>query len=176
MINLIPGVVRTAIIKEYWVRVITVAFFIFSAVLVAVVLLASPVYVLITTQVDAYAVSANEAAMRVADFDISSSELIKANQMATQINAFKSEAKFMDVVSLIEVMPKSGIEIESYNFARLADKMAPIQITGVASTRQDLASFRDDLLKQERVDDVVLPISNLAKDRDLNFTITVTIK
>ncbi len=176
MINLIPGVVRTAIIKEYWVRVATVAFFMFSAVLVAIVLLSSPVYVLITTQVDAYAASANEAAMRVADFDISSSELIKANQMATQINALKTEPKFMDVVALVEGLPKDGVEVMSYAFTRTSGNISPVQITGVASTRQALASFRDNLLKQEGVSEVVLPISNLAKDKDLDFSITVTIK
>lgn len=176
MINLIPEAVRTAIIKEYWVRVITIAFFMFSSVLVAVTLLASPVYVLITTQVDAYAASANEAAMRVADFDVSSAELIKANQMAVQITSLKSEAKFMEIVNLVDELPKQGIMVDSYTFSRVGDKMAPIAITGVANTRLDLAAFRDALLKEERVADVVLPISNLAKDKDLDFSLTVTIK
>jgi hypothetical protein len=176
MINLIPEVVRTAIVKEYWVRVVTVAFFMFSAVLVAVVLIASPVYVLITTQVDAYATSANEAAMRVADFDVSSSELVRANQMSAQIAALESETKFMDVVNMVELVPKTGIEISSYSFNRSGGKVSPIQIAGVAETRQTLAAFRDELLKNDRVLDAVLPISNLAKDKDLDFLLTVTIK
>ena len=51
-----------------------------------------------------------------------------------------------------------------------------MMISGDATTRQALADFRDRLLRQPEISDVVLPISNLAKDRDIKFSISVVFK
>ena len=85
MINLIPTTVRNAVIKEYWLRVLSVFLFIMSVVAVVITLLFLPVYVLVSTQVDVYAQSALQAAERVADFDVSAKTLTEANQLAQKI-------------------------------------------------------------------------------------------
>ena len=48
-----------------------------------------------------------------------------------------------------------------------------ITINGVADNREDLLVFSQDLKRDALFDDVELPVSNLAKDRDLSFTLTV---
>jgi hypothetical protein len=176
MINLVPGVVRKAIVKEYWIRVISV--FLFLTVLASLlsVLFALPVYVLIKAQVDAYGASATEAAARVAEFDISTGALTKANSQAEKIVSQKSDVDFTEVMNQIEELANTGISLKSYQFARKEGEMVPVLLAGRASSRQSLADFHFTLKSNEMVEKVDLPISNLAKEKDIDFTMTITLK
>ena len=176
MINLIPPIVRKAVIKEYWTRVISVFLFIISLVSFGIFVFALPVYVLVSDQVDVYAQSASEASKRVAEYDLSAGALIRANQMAQKIFELREVDRFTDAVTLLESLQSTEIFITSFQFERAQGKVGPVMIIGKAATRQALADFRDQLLKQPEISDVVLPISNLAKDKDIEFSISVVFK
>jgi len=176
MINLIPPIVRKAVIKEYWTRVISVFLFIVSLVSLGIFVFALPVYVLVSDQVDVYAQSAAEASKRVAEYDLSAGALIRANQMAQKIFELREVDRFTDAVTLLESLQSEDVVITSFQLERAQNKVGPVMIIGEASTRQALADFRDRLLKQPEISDVVLPISNLAKDKDIEFSISVVFK
>lgn len=176
MINLIPPIVRKAVIKEYWTRVISVFLFIVSVVSFCIFVFALPVYVLVSDQVDVYAQSAAEASERVAEYDLSAGALIRANQMAQKIFELREVDRFTDAVTLLESLQSSDITITTFQFNRVKGEVGPVMILGNATTRQALADFRDRLLSQPKISDVVLPISNLAKDRDIEFSISVVFK
>ena len=76
MINLIPPVVRKAIITENWVREVSVWLFVFGVIGTAIFLFALLVYVLLNSQVDVYANSAAEAVHRLVDYDLSAESLV----------------------------------------------------------------------------------------------------
>ncbi|OGG70289.1 hypothetical protein A3I99_02690 [Candidatus Kaiserbacteria bacterium RIFCSPLOWO2_02_FULL_45_11b] len=176
MINLIPPVVRKVVIKEYWTRVISVFLFVVSLVGFGIFVFALPVYVLVSDQVDVYAQSAAEASKRVAEYDLSSGALIRANKMAQKIFELREVDKFTEAVTLLESLQSTDIKIKTFNFDRVKGEISPVMISGDATTRQALADFRDRLLRQPEISDVVLPISNLAKDRDIKFSISVVFK
>lgn len=176
MINLIPPIVRSAIIKEYWVRVVSVGFFVVSIVGIGVSLFALPVYVRVSLQANEYAVSAVEAAARVSEYDLSASSLVRANVMAQKIFEMREDERFYEVLELLMALQGSGIRIESLDFGRKDGALTPVLISGEAATRQTLADFRNRLLAEDRIADAVLPISNLAKDRDIQFSISVVFK
>lgn len=177
MINLIPPVVRKAIVKEYWVRVISVFLCIVSAVVLVSAVFLSPVYVLVSSQVDVYSQSANDAALRVAEYDVSASALVAANGMAQKIIELHETDNFSDAVLLLESLQGNNIVLEGFVFNREKDgNLAPVQVTGKALTRQSLADFRDKLLAQSTISEVNLPISNLAKDKDIDFSLSVVFK
>jgi hypothetical protein len=177
MINLIPSVVRSAVIKEYWLRAASVYLFIISIVCIVVILFTLRLYFLISLQVDNYASSAEEATLRVAEYDLSAGALVRANVMAQKIFELRTVEYFSEVITEIESYKSSGVEIEGFEFARNeSGGIAPVTVRGVATTRQDLANFRDALLKNEEVAEAVLPISNLAKDKDIPFSISVVFK
>lgn len=176
MINLIPPIVRKSIVTEYWVRVISVWFFILAVAATAIVFLSLPVYVLLSTQVNVYEQSAAEATQRVNEYDLSAGALVRANVMAQKIYELEDVEKFSTIITDIEALQGRGVVIEGYNFTHRENKLAPVEISGTAATRQALADFREALLTQEGVSDVVLPISNLAKDRDIQFSLSVVFK
>ncbi len=176
MINLIPPVARKAIVTEYWVRVTSIWLFVLSAVNIVILLLALPVYVLVISQVESYAQSATEAEQRVADYDLSAGSLIRANVAAQKIFELRDIEYFSDVVTQIESVQGSNIIIEGMSFGRKDKALAPVRVTGEAADRQALAGFRDRLIKQENIAEVDLPISNLAKDKDLEFSLSIVFK
>ena len=60
------------------------------------------------------------------------------------------------------------------NLSRDGESVREISISGTAASRQALADFRNRLREEDGVESVDLPISNLAKDRDIPFELTVT--
>jgi hypothetical protein len=176
MINLVPAVVRKVIIKEYWVRVLSV--FLLLSVLLSVlcILFALPVYVLISAQVDAYGASASAAAVRVAEFDISTGVLTKANVHAQKIIEQKAAAEFSGVLTQLEELAGGEVVLRGYEFTRKDGVLSPAVVVGSAATRQALADFHAALKAEPTIEKVDLPISNLAKEKDIEFTMTVTFK
>lgn len=176
MINLIPPIVRKAVITEYWVRTISVWLLICSVVNIIVFLFALPVYVILTSQVDFYSLSAQEAAKRVEDYDLSAGALVRANVAAQKVFELREVENFSEVVTQIQSLSGSDIELDGFVLGRNEGFLAPVIISGQAKTRQALSGFREVLLQQENVSEVILPISNLAKDKNIDFSITVTFK
>lgn len=176
MINLIPPVVKKAVVTEYWIRVFSVGLFMLSAVSITIMISALPVYVLVSAQVDVYAESATKASEKIAEFDLSAGSLVKANLMAQRILELRQDSSFADAVTQIEAVRGKDISINGYDFSRKDKNLAPVLVNGESSTRQALSDFREILLKQENIAEVILPISNLAKDKDIQFSLAVTFK
>lgn len=176
MINLVPPNARKIVVTEYWTRVASVWLFVVCIVSVIIMLLISPVYVLVTTNAKAYARTASESAEKVAEFDLSAGALVKANIMAQKIFDLREVESFSSVISSLESFQGDDISIDGFVFGRKDGALSPVQVTGQAATRQALASFRDVLLSQPNITDVFLPISNLAKDKDIQFSISIVFK
>ncbi|MEK7461622.1 MAG: hypothetical protein AAB586_00940 [Patescibacteria group bacterium] len=63
-----------------------------------------------------------------------------------------------------------GIAITGFSLIKTKDKIA-VSINGVAANRQSLIAFENRLRSSGDFAEVVSPISNLAKDRDIDFQI-----
>ncbi|MEZ4103817.1 MAG: hypothetical protein R3B60_00855 [Candidatus Paceibacterota bacterium] len=175
MINLLPPEAKKNVVTEYWIRVTSVWIFILSVVLISVSLLLLPVYVLIDSQIGVYENKVNEMATKVADFDNAQQSLVKANNQAQVLINLRSIKKFSDLVDSFNSLQNNGLSISSMQFNRSDLKLNSVQLMGEAKTRQDLSDFRNNLLSLSKVSQVDLPISNLAKDRDIDFSIAVTL-
>ncbi len=175
MINLIPPDARSRITLEYWIRVVTVWLFLLAvaAVLAGVFLL--PSYILVTSQVRSFAAEAEAAKASVAQSDGTARALVLASDQARLLLNVEQTKRFTTIIAAITSAAGAGIEVTDYGFARTTDGIAPVRVGGTASSRQALAAFRDALLTQPVVAAVDLPISNFAKDRDIEFSLMLTI-
>lgn len=63
-----------------------------------------------------------------------------------------------------------GIKITNFSWSRAKDKIT-LSISGTASDRQTLVRFEDGISQSELFSDVILPISDLANDRNISFQI-----
>lgn len=175
MINLIPTAAKQNVIFEYWIRVGTVWLWLFITAMVVSILLLLPVYVLITTQISVYRDSANEAIEKMATFENVSLELAQATRQAQLIMSSDQQATLSELIYLFRSLEGQGVELSDVSMTRMATGIAPIAIAGLAVDRRSLSDFRDRLLASDRISTVDLPISNLARDRDIQFSMTVTL-
>ena len=175
MINLIPASAKNSLIKEYWMRAVTVWFFLGSAAVLLGIFILVPSYVLTNSQVSAYKDSAESASEKSANYETVSKELERSGKLAAMMKENFALISTSEYITLFRSLEGDGIEISQISITRAEKGVEPIMISGVADDRQALAAFRDSVVAQEGVSSVDLPLSNLAKDKDIPFEITVTI-
>jgi hypothetical protein len=176
MINLIPPEARARIATEYWVRVVTV--WLFMIAIAAVVVAASflPAFVLVTSQVSNYSAAVAEVEKREAAGDTTARPLVVASEHARLIIEAERAGLLVPLVDMIDAIgSRAGVTIEQYQIERMATSVAPVRISGGAPSRAALVAFRDALLGTPTVASIDLPISSFAKDRDIDFSMTVTL-
>jgi hypothetical protein len=176
MINLIPPQAKKSLMIEYWVRVASTWLILWSITLIVSTIILLPTYVLIGTQVSVYKTSAEEASLKVASYKDVSRSLVNASQRARILVDESGLADISEFITLIEGLQGSEVELSQINLNRIENGFDPMIVSGTAADRQALASFRDRLLAEEKISSVDLPISNLARDKDIQFTITVNLK
>lgn len=64
----------------------------------------------------------------------------------------------------------TGIAVTGFSWVRTKDKIT-LSVNGVATSRQSLITFENHINSSGYFSEVTLPISNLAKDRDIDFQI-----
>ncbi len=172
MINLIPPRARAMIIKEYWLRVVAVWLFLLGTgcLLVASVLL--PTYMLLRTELITLRDQVAANAAETASFDSGSTALATAMAEVRLLQSMSTSTYTTDIARLTEIAG-SNVLLQSVEFVA-RDNKTTITITGTATTRAVLASFRDALEEDERFIDAILPISSLIKDRNIEFSMTLT--
>jgi hypothetical protein len=126
--------------------------------------------------VDVYTAHAEQATEKILNFENVTKDLQKAGQQAGILINGLNEPLVSDYILLFKELQDPGISLTSIGI-RYTDKgvLGPANISGEADDRQALAAFRERLLSQPEVVSVDLPISNLAKDKDIQFSMTVTI-
>lgn len=174
MINLIPPSARKKVLTEYWVRVLSVWLLVFSISGLIVSIFLLPVYVLINSQIDTYVTSADEVSSKIVEFDSLASTINSVNDKAQKLFSLKQTDQFSELIAIIDGMHGEEILIEGLKFKRQGMNVNQLIIDGYANDRKSLASFRDKLTSLPNAKDVNLPITNLAKDKDINFSVTIT--
>lgn len=172
MINLIPPKAKKGIIFEYWIRVVSVWMILGSFVLLLGAAVLFPVYVLIGVQISDDAIAATE---KVNNYENISSQLIRASEQARYIKEESNYDLFSEYLNLFEELKGTAVILNQIQVARKENEVAPVILNGIADDRQSLASFRDRLLSDKNITSVDLPISNLARDKDIPFSITVVL-
>ena len=175
MINLIPATAKASLIKEYWMRAATVWFFLWSVAVLLGMFILIPSYVLTHSQVTAYQDSADSATEKIANYETVSKELSRAGVWAKMVKDNFALTSTSQYIALFRSLERDGIAISNISISRGDSGVEPIIVAGTADNRQALAAFRDNLVAHEVIESVDLPLSNLAKDKDIPFEVTVTI-
>ena len=175
MTNLIPPAAKKSIKIEYWIRVLSVWFLAWAGALLVGVFVLVPAYVLITSQAKVYSQSTDLISQEKDGFAAVSTGLAQANAQAGFIIGGFSLPRFTEYLTLFKGLENDEVQLTEIGISRNEKGIQPVLISGEASSRQALAAFRDRLLAQSQVTAVDLPISNLAKDKDITFSLTVTV-
>lgn len=174
MINLLPPQGKRRVTREYWVRVVSVWSILIASGVLLVTILHVPVYVLLQNKLDAFVEEFNEATGRKESFDESKAQIVQANVLAKLLAAEDQGVAFTTVTQTLESLAGVDVTIEHIQLQRNEQALAATTISGMATTRQALVRFRDAITAHELFDEVELPLSNLAKDRDIPFSLTIS--
>ncbi len=174
MINLIPPAARKSVVLEYWLRVVSVWLFLFGTGCMIVAVLLLPTYMVVGGQIANLDGQVAATAEQTTTFDDGAAALTKSSAAALMLTEGASTTPFSTYLKLLEQLAGDTVSIRSIAYTRdpLGGK---ITISGSALTRAGLASFRDTLEAHPVFTNVVLPISSLIKDRDLLFSMTLSV-
>ncbi len=175
MINLIPPQGHSALRHEYMLRIASMYCFILGGVLVASAALMIPTYVLTSSQLEAVRSDNSENHETTQAFSRASEEIKTATAMMSQLRVTESAIVYSTIIEEIVRSAPNGIAFTTFQGRPEEDELTQITIQGLASTRNALASFKNALESSVMFEKADIPISDLARDTNLPFVVTVTL-
>lgn len=170
MNNLLPSQQKKSNKREYTVRCLSLSMFLLSGVLAVFVLLSIPSHILLSSWPDNIKKAASSARVTVDNYDELSEEVEAANALVGHLDEWEPERRFSEMIDILDEASGSNITISQFNFG---EKNSLFTVVGNAATRADLSAFRNRLEENDKFRSIELPISNLAEDTDLSFTMTI---
>lgn len=175
MINLIPPKGRTTGRFEYWVRVCTVWSFLLAGVFIVASFLFVPSYVLIHSQIKALSIQAAEGGRDEVVYKEKEQIIQDINTIVGQLQKEEVQTDISEIIHAVNKAIHPGVTIARYEISREEMAIDAILIQGTASTREALATFKNTLERSALFETATVPISDLAREADLPFSITITL-
>lgn len=175
MFNLLPDSLKAEIINEYKLRLFIVSLFFVVFVELSFIVLLFPSLVISYYR-------EKEVETRVAALE-KSSGVANANSIRPIIKSLNSDLAIIDktlqyseaipIIDIVLFKKTNSIHITDISYISLASSTATIVVQGVSVTRDALVNFKKSLEDSNSFINIDLPISNLAKDRDIKFSMTM---
>jgi len=175
MINLLPPKARKAAAREYWAHVCTVWGILLSIIALVTFLLLIPSYVLVTSQLTALETAVQEGVGSEESFKAAEEHIRNANLLSSQLNKRDVLVPSHEIIRALEEAASSEIQLNFFKIVRENTTIKNIHIQGTASSREALAQFKITLERSPLFETAVVPISDLARETNLPFAITVII-
>lgn len=174
MINLIPPEGHKTVKREYLLRVGATFGFLFGWVVIFLTVALIPTYVLINAQINAFALEdttkGKEDSFKKAEEEVHTTETV-----LTQLKTVAPRVSASTVIAEIQHRAPASIVFRRFSFGETKGVIDMVQVQGVAPTRESLAQLKSALEASEMFRSAEVPISDLARDAELPFVITVTV-
>ena len=175
MFNLLPNQSKKIILKDYLVRRYSIIFMIivFVQVWFVVLLLPSLVTSYFKEKDLSYQVELIKESDVSKDASVISDLIISTN---TKLSFYENDFSYPQIIPILENLlsyKSSLVKFTDFMYEASSNSSAKISIRGNASTRDSLVSFVQKIEESGLFKEVDLPISNLAKDRNIDFAINL---
>ncbi len=181
MLTLLLPEEQKKIKREYTLRLVVVSLSLLALLFLLVSFLLLPSYFLSRTK----QVSVGEREVLLKKSDVSETarkakaELeISRDEMKLLSGGFQSASSTLFASEALRALISkegAGITIQTFSFIKKADApQGKLVITGLSKTRADLVAFLQRIKKDSVFTTVDFPVSNLAKDTDINFTLNLS--
>lgn len=172
MINLLPPSAKKAWVWERRLRVfITFCFFV-SFVSLAALVASLPTGELLSRHGQSLAADeglAKEVQARAREVE---TDLKNTRTLIEHLSRPIEQKQYSSLIDLMDDLAGEDASLTHFNF----NSKKELELNGIAKTRASLSAFRTRLESHESVKAVELPLSNLVKDAEVPFSITVTFK
>lgn len=174
MINLLPESQESVVMGEYRRRLIVVTLSLFTFVCFLSLLFLLPSFILSGVKLK----SLSERAALFSDKKLEEGDSAAAlTRLEGQVALMKTRQERRDVGTLIDtVIARKGglVVLKGFSYERRGET-SKLDVNGTAKTRAALIAFVDRLKEQKEFSEVYSPVSNLVKDRDIDFTVQIGI-
>lgn len=175
-VNLLPPEEKVNLGYEFRIRAITIVGSSFLAVLAVAFVLLLPTKFLLLFQTEdvlrALDIERKQEAQSGISADIAN--IKEANRMADLVNRnMESRSRFSASVQNIFGAVPSGVSLSLLTYARGSRR---VSVEGFAPTRESLLSFIGALKQRSEIQDVASPVSNVIRDTEVLFSLTLTIR
>lgn len=174
MFTLLPEEYKRKIVKDYRGRLLQLGLILFiGAVCVGIALLV-PSYALVNSKEEE--LTAEKTMHEVEIAAKNSTNLVEAlSSIKTDLAVLQKEDMVpTQIIELILAQKTGGIKIDSLHYILVSDKAGSLNVSGTALLRKELTAFAKALEGVPGIIYVDLPISNLAKDSNLPFSIQIS--
>jgi hypothetical protein len=176
MYKLLPEKARENVRREYLLRRTVVMLAATILVLVVAMVGLFPSYVL--SKAEQKEVLEGVKSVGLSDFGSAGDDIdtwltqinLKLKVLSPRLDEDRPSLAILEVIS----DKKSGVRLTGFNWMKSEGKTA-LFVTGVAEDRQALLAFETKLNDSGAFSAVTLPVSNLAKDKDINFEIKLVL-
>lgn len=175
MANLIPPEAKKRIKVEYWTRVVSVWLGLLGFGALILVALNVPVYILILNQLSAYTSQFANASTEQTSFEKIETQIVAANNTTALLATAQNVVPLVPLVERLKNLTNTGVTVNSYSLVRTGTVLESIRISGVADDRESLVEFSDRIEGDTTFVSAEIPLSNLAKDKDIPFTVNVVL-
>jgi len=176
MANVLPETEKKRIYHEYLLRLVAVVFVLATVSFVISTVFLAPVYLLSLAKNRATAERAAVLKQSIALEDKMVVEIfVSMKKRLAFLAAHRTSPSSLNALTAILNNRTEDIELTFFFFEADEKGEATLSLEGVATSRNALAGFAKKLEKEPLFERVKLPVSNLAQDRDIEFSLNVDI-
>jgi len=173
MANLIPQKEQKIIRDHYLERLLSITLFYILVSLVFACIFMVPAYIL-TVSKEKSAESRLEVLKQSVSYRVGTDIEKKLQETKDDLNAISLYIERKTVLEILDFViesKNSNISLNNIGYQRVNESLAEINLSGKAESRDSLLSYVDVLSSNEFFENVDLPISNLTRDRDIEFSL-----
>jgi len=178
MLNILPKEQKNVLKKEYQLRRIVVWLgLVFVSLAVSLVLILPSYLVYRIKARDVRTELERSRKLLEADFQSGdvAGETTRAIKNTEELKPFTAKTSVYSLLKIFESKPNT-VRISEISFLSQGVEASKLLVRGIAADRESLTSFARALESRPEFGSIDLPVSNFAKERSIDFSMTITIK
>lgn len=172
MVNLLPDTTKKKFIREYYLSLASAALFIVAAIMASGALLTVPSYLLARSEAESAGryVSSLEETLNLQEKTGAAGLMATLAEQTDILVAYDRSKLTAELIQEIERSLSSGVRISHIEIRRVGTETGEIRVSGNARSRIDLLAFVDALKTISAFRGVSVPVSQLAKETNIDFS------
>ena len=177
MFNLIPDGVKEKILKDYRGRrgVVWLFTFLLLSTMVLIFLLPSYTYVSLEEKNMRTDVEVVRNSFQLKKVDDVVEAIKETNEQLRALSSAKNPIKTSEILEKALKAKNSSIHVTEIEYIEAKTSSSTVLLKGIADKRESLREFINRLEAVEGFVKVELPVSNFAKDKNIDFSVNITL-
>lgn len=171
MINLLPPEGKKRVLTNYWIRVASVFLVLIGCSFLITTALLLPTYFYLSFQGNALSRNFTTVEAGSETYATLEKEINLANDISDVLLDEKIYIDVTEVTDQVMGFTSDKISISSVSISKTDGYISEVRVIGRAADRSSLLGFRDTVEAHELFSEVDLPLSDLAKDQDIPFSL-----